>query len=239
MQRIWVIIGATSIIAEEFARLAAAHGHGLRLVGRNPDPLHLIAKDINIRYKIPCEVFTMDLSHWHQKILHALRSDQTELDLFIAASNLTENDQLTTESINQLIQTNVLSITQLLHAYFTTPQKRHQLIYLSSVAACRGRAKNSLYGGSKAAIEIYLEGLQQKATKNQRICIARLGFIDTKQTYGLPGLIGSAPPDACARACWKALKRNKRVIYYPKFWRMIMAIINRLPFFFYKRISHL
>ena len=97
-------------------------------------------------------------------------------------------------------------------------QKQHTILYLSSVAACRGRAKNSLYGASKTAIEIYLQGLQQAATKQQHITIARLGFIDTKQTYGVPGIFYAAPPKECAEACWKAIKRKKRLFYFPKFW---------------------
>lgn len=235
--RTWIILGATSIIAKEFAHLVAAEGHHLRLVGRDQEQLALISQDLKLRYQISCDAIVMDLKEDPEKLLSILTRMDYELDLFLAHSDFTNNDQLNSQSITQLIQINTLTSTLLIHHYLNSKQSQHNLIYLSSVAACRGRAKNSLYGASKAAIECYLEGLQQAATANQQITIARLGFIDTKQTYGLPGIFYAAPPKDCAKACMKAHRKNKRVFFYPGFWRIIMSIINRLPFFLYKKIG--
>lgn len=236
-KRTWVILGATSIIAEEFAHLAASTGHHLRLVARDQEQLETIAKNIKLRYQVPCEIVIMDMTKGADKLLTVLKPDNQELDLFIAHSDFTENNALNSSSITKLIETNVLSTSLLIHTYLNSTQTLHNLLYLSSVAACRGRSKNSLYGASKAAIEIYLQGLQQAASKEQHIMIVRLGFIDTKQTYGLPGIFYAAPPRDCAKACWKAINRKKRMTYYPGFWRIIMAIITRLPFFIYKKMG--
>lgn len=237
MERTWVITGATSIIAEQFAHTVAAEGYPLRLIGRNSHPLDLIAKDIQLRYNVLCETMTMDLTHPSEQLTRILSPNGTELDLFIAHSDFTENAHLNEQSITHLIQTNILTTTLLIHAYLNSPQKEHHLMYLSSVAACRGRAKNSLYGASKSAVEVYLEGLQQAAEIHQHISIAKLGFIDTKQTYGLPGIFYAAPPKECAQACWNALQKKKRRFYYPRFWQGIMAIITRLPFVIFKRMK--
>ena len=61
IQRTWVIIGATSIIAEEFAHVVAKNGHSLRLVGRDKEQLEIKSKDIKLRYQVPCEVVVMDM----------------------------------------------------------------------------------------------------------------------------------------------------------------------------------
>lgn len=236
-QRTWVIIGATSIIAEQFAHLAAQAGCNLRLVGRNKAQLELIAEDIMLRYQVGCEVMCINIIGADDKLITTLKPDENELDLFLAHSDFTDNNHLNHESISQLIKTNILATTLLINDYLFLKQNQHHIVYLSSVAACRGRAKNSLYGASKAAIEVYLQGLQQAATPNQHISIARLGFIDTRQTYGLSGIFYAAPPQACAKACWKAIKNNKRMFYFPGFWRILMAIITRLPFFLYKKIN--
>lgn len=235
--RTWLILGASSVIAEQFAHLAAQAGHPLRLVGRNEDQLHLIAKDIQLRYKVPCELMVIDMTSSVDRLLDVLKPASTELDVFLAHSDFTGNDHLNPKSINQLLNINVISTVQIIDAYLKIPQVKHNLVYLSSVAACRGRAKNSLYGASKAAIEVYLQGLQQKTSKAQQITIARLGYIDTKQTYGLPGIFYAAPPSECALACWKALSKNKHLIIFPGFWRWIMAIITRIPFFIYKKMG--
>ncbi|BCA95877.1 short-chain dehydrogenase [Legionella antarctica] len=234
--RTWVILGATSIIAENFAHIAAAQGHHLRLVARNADQLEIIAQDIRLRYQVPCDIVPLEFTK-NDDLLASLKPGTNELDLFIAHSDFTGNNELNSQTITQLIEINVLATTLIIHAYLNLNQTQHHLLYLSSVAACRGRSKNSLYGGSKAIIEIYLEGLQQSAPQTKHITVVRLGFIDTKQTYGLPGIFHAADPQNCARVCWNAIKRKKHIFYYPAYWRVIMSIIIRLPFFIYKKMG--
>lgn len=233
----WVIFGATSMIAKEFAHLAAQSGHNLRLVGRNKEELLIIETDIRLRYQVECDCIVLDLSQNDINLEFLTTPTDNELNLFIAHSVFTVNNHLNTLTISELIHVNILSTVQIINAYLNRDQTKHQLIYLSSVAGCRGRAKNSLYGASKAAIEVYLEGLQQAAPLNQQISIARLGFIDTKQTYGQSGIFYAAPPKACAKACWNALKKRKRLFYYPFFWQWIMTIITTIPFVIYKKLK--
>ena len=102
--RTWVILGATSIIAEEFARLAAENGHHLRLVGRNKEHLALIAQDLQIRYKVSCQSIVMDMTAPADKLITILNSGEQELDLFIAHSDFTGNKELNSVSITRLIK---------------------------------------------------------------------------------------------------------------------------------------
>lgn len=235
--RTWIIFGATSIIAEQFAHLVAKKGHPVRLVGRDAPQLEIIAKDIQLRYKSECSIVSMNMAEPADKLLTVLEDVGGEFDLFIAHSDFTENNELNPTTITQLINVNILSTTLLIDHYLKIKQEQHNLLYLSSVAACRGRSKNSLYGATKAAVEVYLQGLQQASTSKQHITIARLGFIDTKQTYGAPGVFYAASPIACAKACLKSIERKKRRIYYPVFWRIIMEVIIYLPFFVFKKMK--
>ena len=237
-RRTWVILGATSIIAEEFARLAAQSGHALLLIGRDQQQLAIIAADITLRYHVHCDVITTDLSQNINPLIKILEHAKN-IDIFIAHSVMINNDKLSSDSITELLNANVTNTIQLIHAYWHKKQTEHRLLFISSVAACKGRTKNSLYGASKAAIEIYLQGLQQGASKSQHITIARLGFIDTHSTFDEPGIFYASPPSMCAQACWQALNMKKRVLYHPFFWRHIMGIITRLPFFIYKRMGKL
>lgn len=235
--RTWVILGATSIIAEQFAHLAAKNGYDLLLVARDLEQLNIISADLCLRYKVNCEFIVADFSADLDCLLQRLNAREEEFDLFFAYSLIFENSVLTQQNLAELLQVNVISISQLIHAYLQKPQTNYQLVFLSSVAACRGRAKNSLYGGSKAAIETYLEGLQQAANKNTKILIARLGFIDSRQTYNSEGIFYASPPAACAKACWQASYAGKRLIYHPFFWRYIMLVIRKLPFFLYQKMK--
>jgi short-subunit dehydrogenase len=231
----WVILGATSIIAEEFAHLAAKAGYALLLIGRQKTQLDIIASDITLRHHVHCDVFATDLSKPIDPLLKILDHHKNTL-LFIAHSFIVNNEALTDDKIVEVLNVNVVNTSRIIHAYWHKKQHEHRLIFLSSVAACKGRAKNSLYGASKRAIEIYLEGLQQEASSTQHITIARLGFIDTHMTYGERGIFYASPPKACAKACWKASYAKKRKFYHPGFWRFIMGIISILPFFAYKKM---
>lgn len=237
-KRTWVIFGATSIIAEEFAHCAANEGNALLLIGRDKQQLDIIAADITLRHHVHCDVLAVDLA----KDIHSLIKiieHQKNIDLFFAHSVMLNNNQLNSTNISELLNANITNTIQLIHAYWHKKQTQHQLIFISSVAASRGRAKNSLYGASKAAIEVYLQGLQQVATNHQQITIARLGYIDTHVTYGEPGIFYASSPEACANACWHAINKKKRNIYHPSFWGVIMGIITYLPFFIYRRMGKL
>ncbi|STX52028.1 oxidoreductase [Legionella busanensis] len=233
----WVILGATSIIAEEFARLAGQHNHSLLLIGRDKQQLAIITADIQLRYHVSCSSITFDFTSSTDELIKILQKTKEELALFIAYSDMTDNQSLTSLGIKTLVATNITSTVQLIYAYLQKEQSEHRVIFLSSVAACRGRAKNSLYGASKAAIEVFLQGLQQTPNKNRHITIVRLGFIDTAQTFGMPGIFYASPPKKCALACWNASYANKPLIYHPHFWRYIMAIITRVPYFIYRKLK--
>lgn len=237
-KRTWVILGATSIIAKEFAHCAAREGYAILLIGRHQPQLAAIAADITLRYHVHCDVITADFSKNIDQLIKILEHLKG-INLFIAHSVMMNNDKLTNQSIDELIHVNITSTAQLIHAYWHKKQSEHRLIFLSSVAACRGRAKNSLYGASKAAIEIYLQGLQQAAKTSQHITIARLGYIDTHVTYGEPGIFYASPPKTCAKVCWRASNTNQRNIYHPFFWRFIMALLSRIPFSIYKRMRNI
>jgi short-subunit dehydrogenase len=57
----------------------------------------------------------------------------------------------------------------------------------------------------------------------------RPGFVDTAMTWGLPGLFLVATPQRVARDVVRALRRGKRNLYTPWFWRWILAILRRVP----------
>lgn len=236
-QRNWMIIGATSIIAEQFAHVAASARQGLILVGRDAKQLTLIAADIRLRHQVNCDVLQADLADECSDLLKYIEQYSQELDICLAHSLQLTNEELNTNNIRTLTTINISSTLQIIHSYWHRKQKSHRLLFISSVAACRGRKKNSLYGASKAAVEVYLQGLQQSATPQQHITIARLGFIDTHVTYGQPGIFYAASPQSCANYCWRAIQAKKPLVYFPFFWRYIMLIITKMPFYLYKRVN--
>jgi len=126
-----------------------------------------------------------------------------------------------------------------IEAYCQKRPQQRQIIFISSAAASVGRCKNSLYGASKAAIDLHLQGLQQDAHADDTILYARAGFIDTKQTYRLKSPIPKGDPKHFAAALFKAFQRNKKSFYFPWFWRPIMGIFQWMPWPLYRRLKKL
>lgn len=232
----WIITGATSAISKAFAHVVAKQGCPVVLVGRNEAQMQRQASDIGIRYQVPCEIIMQDFQQPVTSLLAFIKNHQKDLALFIGHSQILDNSELNSEQIQSMVQTNVLSTIQLIHTFLHKTQIEQRLIFLSSVAACRGRGKNSLYGASKAAVEVYLQGLQQQAPCSVAITIARLGYIDTRQTYGLPHIFYAASPEKAADTCYRANKQGKPLVYYPVFWRGIMALLRAIPFMIYRKM---
>jgi short-subunit dehydrogenase len=63
------------------------------------------------------------------------------------------------------------------------------------------------------------------------------GFVDTAMTYGLPGLFLVASPESIGEQIVRAIEKKKAVVYLPRFWGGIMAIIKALPEWLFKRLK--
>lgn len=234
---VWLITGATSAISDAFAKHVSALGHDVILVGRNDVELKRQCQDLHLRFKNHCQMLVQDFSKPLTPLKNLLRDSTQELALFIGHSAIVDNDALDEAAMTNLLQTNITSTCTLIHLFMHKPQPSHALIFLSSVAAARGRAKNSLYGASKAAIEVYLQGLQQHTKAHRLITIIRLGYIDTPQTYGMLKVFYAASPERAAHHCLSAHQRQKSFSYYPFFWRGLVAVLKGIPVWVYKHFT--
>ena len=144
------------------------------------------------------------------------------------------------DAIRHTIDVNFTSAAVLLEqfaAYFAE-RRRGFLAVLSSVAGDRGRQSNYIYGASKAGLSAYLQGLRNRMyTLGVQVTTIKPGFMDTKMTFGLPGLFLVASPEQAGRAIHQAIRKKKDVAYVPWFWRYIMLIIRHVPERIFKRMK--
>jgi short-subunit dehydrogenase len=112
------------------------------------------------------------------------------------------------------------------------------LCVVSSVAGERGRKPVILYGATKAGLTRYLEGLDHKYRRDglKVICV-KPGFVKTGMTAGLPPppFAGEAPD--VARDIVRAIDRGTPVVYTPRMWQLVMAVIRALPRAVMRRIG--
>ena len=167
-----LILGATSCIAEHYARGCAARGESLFLVGRNKEKLKVIKRDLEIRGSKRVELFYLDLNDT-KAILEMLKTAWAQFKHFdialIAHGTLTEQlksetdfKYLTSEFRNNA--ESVIVLISILSQAFVK-QNKGTIAVIGSVAGDRGRASNLSYATAKAAIETFVSGMRMKYFK--------------------------------------------------------------------------
>jgi short-subunit dehydrogenase len=142
----------------------------------------------------------------------------------------------------RMIDTNFTSAVSVLEHAAAHFERRGRgfICAISSVAGDRGRQSNYLYGSSKGALTVYLQGLRNRMSRcGVPVTTVKPGFVDTGMTWGLlePGSPLVATRERVARDVYRAAARGKDVLYTPWFWRGIMAVITSIPERVFKRMK--
>jgi short-subunit dehydrogenase len=238
-----LIIGATSAIAEATARVYAARGAALYLVGRDLDRLSAIAADLGVRGagKTAVSAFDVNAYERHQDALDAAWAEFGQIDLVLIAHG-TLPDQAACEASAELalreFSTNGLSTIALATAIAPRLKSGSTLAAISSVAGDRGRASNYLYGSAKAAVSTFFSGLRQRLNADGiNVLTIKPGFVDTPMTRSFKKGALWATPDQIARGIVDAIDKRRGVAYLPWFWWGIMQAIKNIPEFVFRRIK--
>lgn len=244
MKRV-LIIGATSAIAEQCARIWAARGDELYLVARNEVRLQTITADLKVRGAHDAASYCTDLNDMqrHVDLLGAAENAMGGVDIVLVAHGTLSNQKSCERSVGETlaeIQTNALSTISLLTliANYFEAQKDGTICVISSVAGDRGRASNYVYGSAKAMVTVFASGLRQRLHKsNVGVVTVKPGFVDTPMTAEFKKGFLWAKPNSVAGTIVAAIDKNKTEIYAPVFWAAIMMVIRNIPTPMFKRIS--
>lgn len=242
MQKI-LIIGATSAIAESVARLYAARGAALYLVGRSAGKLDAIAADLRVRGAQHVHSGVLDVNDVaaHGALLDDAWAALGGVDTVLIAHGTLPDQAACDASVALSLQefaTNGTSTIGLSAALAQRLQSGASLAVISSVAGDRGRASNYLYGSAKAAVTAYLSGLGQRLRPaGINVLVIKPGFVDTPMTAAFKKGALWATPDKVAAGILKAIGKRKAVAYLPGFWWAIMMIIKNIPEFVFRRIK--
>jgi len=234
-----IVVGATSGIGKELARLLAKNGYLVGVTGRRKALL------VSLKQEQPESFFfkIFDVTDTTLSILelNELVAELGGLDLLIISSGTGElNDNLDFEPEKRTIDTNVIGFTAIADWAFNhfRNQEFGHLAAISSIAGIRGSRQSPSYGATKAYQINYLQALRQKAGKLKlpiTITDIRPGFVDTDMAKG-DGLFWLASVEKAARQMFKAILQKKSVIYVTKRWGLVVWILRRIPNFIYNRM---
>ncbi len=240
-----VFLGATKGMGRALARLMAARGDVLFLLGRDQDDLARTAADLGIDGAEPAGVAACDLGRPETFAAALARAEEAlgGLDVVVVTAGLfATQDAL--ESDSTLLE-RVLHVDFTGTVLFAEEAKRRllargggTLCVFSSVAGERGRKPVILYGAAKAGLTRYLEGLDHKHRKDGlRVVTVKPGFVRTGMTAGLKPPPFAGEPEDVARRVLAAIDRGSPVVYAPAAWGPIMATIRALPRFVMRRVG--
>ena len=241
-----LIVGATSGIARALAREFAQHQYSLLLAGRDAEELQTQAADLRVRGRSRVETIVFDAADydahktfWNEALqacdgdlygvvlCHGLMPPQEEL----------QNDLALARTMVEVNYTSYVALLNLAGEYFET-QRRGFVAAIGSVAGDRGRAGNYLYGSTKAALDVLLQGLRQRlAPVRVAVTTIKPGPIDTGMTFGLDKLPLLASPERAASDIFRAIRRRREIVYTPAPWRFIMLLLQLVPERVWKRLS--
>jgi decaprenylphospho-beta-D-erythro-pentofuranosid-2-ulose 2-reductase len=240
-----VILGATSTIAEAAARVWAARGARLVLVGRNAERLEAIAADLKVRGAARAEALVadcaiVDATSEVERIAGTLGG----LDVVLLAyGSLGDQAELERDpgATADLLRTNFTSAAAWCQAVATILERQRSgaLLVIGSVAGDRGRRSNYVYGASKAGLGVLVEGVAHRLAKSgARAVLIKPGFVDTPMTAGVArkGPLWVSP-ETVARTIVASADRGGPVVYAPAFWRVVMLVVRNVPSAIFHRTS--
>jgi short-subunit dehydrogenase len=233
-----VVLGATSKIAQEFARLAAADRKELLLVGRRAERLATLAGDLAARGAARVDCLCADLADItsHLALVSDVLTKMPDFDtLLLAYGTLSDQAraEVSAEYALDEINTNLTSAISLLTRLSTVLEQRRTgcIAVIASVAGDRARRSNYIYGTAKGALALFTQGLRAKLlASGVRVLTIKPGPVDTPMTANLPGRWMFANPESVARKIYREIEHGKRDVFYvPSYWRWVMMAIMHIP----------
>ena len=240
-----LILGATSAIAQESAKIFAAKGDQLFLVGRNEAKLKIICADLRVRGQKNIGHAIADLNDTarHAALINQATQALGGLDTVLIAHGTLSDQKLCEQSYNlaeQEFKTNFLSVISLLTHLANQFERQRQgcIAVISSVAGDRGRQSNYVYGAAKGGLTVFLEGLRNRLHKSGvDVLTIKPGFVDTPMTSSYKKGLLWVGPDQIAKGIYKAIEQHKGTVYLPWFWQGIMAAIKATPERIFSRLA--
>lgn len=240
------IFGVTSRIGRELALRFAERNIPVWVGARDLSEAERIAADVRVRTGVTAIAGTFDardadaMPALVERIERELGPLTNAVLVFGDMGDTAPGEALTATDIKRIIEVNYLGAAALAEALAQSmaTRKRGTLAALGSVAGDRGRQSNYAYGSAKGALALFLQGLRNRYfAQGVHVLTVKLGFIDTRMTWGMKTKIPVGTPEDASRAIVEAMERKKDEIYWPPFWRGIMGIIKAIPEVGFKRLS--
>ncbi len=234
-----IIIGATSGIGLEMAKVLLAQGWRLGIAGRRKEALETFRN----QHPQQIEFQVLDVTKTDAPDrLGQLIEQVGGMDLYLHCSGIgNQNWDLNPEIELDTVHTNVEGFTRMMIAAYTyfRKQGRGHIAAISSIAGTKGLGVAPMYSASKRLQNTYIDALEQLAHM-QKLDITftdiRPGFVATAllgDGKGYPMLMNSKK---VARIAVRALNRKRRVVVVDWRYALLTTFWRLIPRWLWKRL---
>lgn len=235
-----IIIGASSGIGNEVARLLLQRGWHCGIAARRTEPLEQLRSE----YPQLTETETIDItSEEAPERLLQLIERLGGMDLYFHASGIgKQNRDLQTDIEMRTVDTNAMGFTQMVDTAFNylASHDGGHIAAISSIAGTKGLGPAPSYSATKAFQNTYLQALEQLANArrlNIRITDLRPGFVDTPLLDGDNHFPMMLRPQQVAKEMVESIERRRHVRVIDWRWRIITALWRLIPRCIWRKLS--
>lgn len=232
-----IITGASSGIGRALAAELARQGCRVGLIARRASELAQLADEVG-RAGGTAAAAPADVAKQEEvrAAVSDLRQQLGAVDLLIANAGIgmpTRLDPVNLADVERMFQVNVLGVVYSIAAILPEMLRRGRghLAAVSSLGSYKGLPGESAYCASKAAVNIYMEGLRIQL-RGRGIGVTTLcpGFVRTPMTahdnHPMPWLMDA---EEAARRMLRALARRQKVYNFPWQTNLLMKLTQWLP----------
>ena len=222
-----IIIGASSGIGREVAKLLMQEGWTIGVAARRVDKL----EELNAAAMEQIDVTKDDATTRLQSLINCLGG----MDLFFYASGIGKQNRELQEDIElATVYTNGLGFTRMIgeaYRYFANKGSGH-IAAITSIAGTKGLGPAPSYSATKAMQNVYLQALEQQANArglNIKFTDIRPGFVDTALLHGdfhYPMLL---LPEPVAKEILYAINHQQHIRIIDWKYRLLTALWRRIP----------
>lgn len=227
-----IIIGASSGMGQEVAKLLLAEGHTLGVAARREDRLQALKQLAPDRVEVATiDVTTDDAADRLRELIERLGG----MDLFFYASGIGKQNRTLTPDIElNTVNTNGMGFTRMIgeaYRYFAERGEGH-IAAITSIAGTKGLGPAPSYSATKAMQNVYLQALEQQANARNlkiRFTDIRPGFVDTdllKGDFHYPMML---KPEKVARQIVRAIHNKRHIQVIDWRYALMTALWRRIP----------
>ena len=235
-----IIVGASSGICLEVAKLLLADGWHIGIAARREEALLELKKTAPERV----EVMAIDITHPDagERLLTLVRQ-LGGMDLYFHSSGIGKQNRTLEPDIElQTMDTNAIGFTRMIgtaYRYFAEQGKGH-IAAITSIAGTKGLGPAPAYSATKALQATYLQALEQQARQRGLHDIhftdIRPGFVDTALLSGSFRYPMMLRPESVARDIVSSIRKRRHVRVIDARYRVLTFFWRLVPNFIWRRL---